>query len=245
MAFPLPDRYVWLARVAPAVIVVLPLAFVLASIPSTRGSTSSLALGTLGGAALTVLAAQLSADAGRRRERDLFHRWGGAPTTRFLRHRNSPMPGPTLARYHRKLEALMGSSLPTEEEERVDTRAADERYSSAVQLLRERTRDRDTYPALFGALADYGFRRNAWGMRPVGLITSVLGLLVCGISAARQRDGDGSATPTILALASGGLFLIWWSVVTRAWVRRGADAYAERLLGALDLLSTERKAGRQ
>ena len=238
MSPPLLDRYAWTARVAPAILVVLPLWLVLAAFPSSRGSMPSILVGSVGGAALMILAAQWAGDAGRRRERGLYRQWGGPPTTRLLRHRTSSLPRPTLARYHAKLGDLLGDPLPSPEGEAADPRAADDRYAAGVGILRERTRISDRFPALNAALADYGFRRNTWGLRPAGLSTSLVGVLGCGLAASRQTS-DAAAVPAVLAVASAALFVVWWRLVQPSWIRRGADSYAHRLLGALDSLPSE------
>lgn len=236
MAAPLLDRYAWAARVAPAVLVVLPVALAASALPTISKTLSSLALSAAGAAALTVLAAQFAGDAGRERERQLFRRWGGAPTTRMLRHRQSSLPAETLNRYHRKLSDLTGLAMPTAAAEVADPNAADGVYASAVAAVRERTRDRERFPAVASALADYGFRRNLWGMRVAGLCTSIGGTVACGGIAWSLRGSDGGDAAIVGVLGNAALTAVWAWAIDPRWVRQAAQGYASRLLGTLDVL---------
>ena len=43
--------------------------------------------------------------------------------------------------------------------------------------LREATRDTSRFPLVFAENANYGFRRNLWGLRPIGTGVAVVLLL--------------------------------------------------------------------
>lgn len=234
----LTNTYSRRARLRPAMIIALPLALAtLAWFPKGIlgwGTFWSLFVWCGG----TALAAQVARDAGKRKEPELFRRWGGKPTTRLLRHRDSPNKI-VLERRHRKLGVLLGGvAMPTTAGEASDPDNADHIYDACTALLLERTRDRKKYELLFEENCNYGFRRNLWGMKPLGVITSVAGVL--SVAALITTDLRATIRPTPLAVVCGAIDLIllvgWLVWFTPEWVRIPADAYAERLLSACETL---------
>jgi hypothetical protein len=232
---PLPDEYTLRARVAPVIVVVAP-AVVFAAASAVLRARVAAVSGVIG-IALLVLAAQLARDAGKRREQGLWQSWGGSPTMRRLRYRDAG-DREAVRLTHARIERLFGHATPTEEAETADPAAADAAYERAITSMRERTRDRKSFNLLFSENADYGFRRNLFGLRAWGIGVAVLTLgasVVLGL----LSDGSGkdrllaAGIPGVAAALALGLFVF---VITPAWVRVPAEAYAERLLGALEQL---------
>lgn len=83
---------------------------------------------------------------------------------------------------------------------------------------------------------NYGYRRNVWGLRPLGIITSVVSLgIAVGIGYGRyQRTGAVSEPIMGAAPLSFVLLLLWLFRFTKEWVRIPAEAYAHRLLETID-----------
>ncbi|MEJ0010168.1 MAG: hypothetical protein WDN72_06460 [Alphaproteobacteria bacterium] len=164
------DRYTYCARLLPALIVSSPLLLVLflvlPSVWKLLGGISAVGLS----AALIFLLGQCGRDMGKRKESGLFERMGGKPTTRLLRHTDSCLSPATKQRYHQYLAAnVPGFHLPTVQQEMVDPAAADRMYDSATDWLRARTRDKATNELLLVENISYGFRRNLWAMKAVGV----------------------------------------------------------------------------
>lgn len=226
------DRYNRLARVLPVYITIAPIALAL---------TATLPHGLdlpIGGAAaivfvpLAYLAGQVGADFGKRLERCLWLKWGGAPTTRFLRHLNSEFNQITRERIHEKLRGL-GLQVPSAGEQEQDVRAADLYYESCTEELIRRTRDKGQFPLVFKGLTEYGFRRNLLGLKPLGLPIAALALLACLWSAV--GDWDPANPPAVAvgaALLTSGLLLSWLAWVNDKAVKIAADRYARFLLEA-------------
>ena len=143
-------------------LVALP-AIVLLGAGVLRASIAGTLLGLL---ALPVLylAGHLARDAGKRIEPGLWESWGGAPTTQLLRHQGPSSP-PRLQALHQAVRDKLGRQLPSEEFEVENPDAADESYEDAVVVLRARTRDQTEFPLIAAENANYGFRRNALGLR--------------------------------------------------------------------------------
>ena len=232
------DPYVRRARLQPAMLVALP--FALATLAWAPG-------GALGWSVLwsllvwcggTALLAQVARDRGRKKEADLFRSWDGKPTTRLLRHRDTTN-ATVLSRRHKRLQRLVtGIRIPTKEEERADPKGADNVYEACTKFLLERTRKKDDFPLVFEENCNYGFRRNLWGMKPIGIVLSVVGTLAVAIIIGfdiRRGIAVGPIIPAALVI-NAALLLGWLFYFKPDWVRTTAEAYAERLLAACEVL---------
>ena len=72
------------------------------------------------------------------------------------------------------LKKWLRYALPTKEEEESSPVSADTKYKSAIGSLLEATRDTSKFPLVFAENANYGFRRNLWGLRPIGTPIAVV-----------------------------------------------------------------------
>ncbi|ESY92996.1 membrane protein [Mesorhizobium sp. LNHC209A00] len=188
---------------------------------------------------------------GRRIEPKLLKKWGGWPTTILLRH-SSELDPHTRKRYHRFLGAgLPDLPFPTADAERADPAAANAVYDSGVKWLREQTRGKD-FPMVNRENAQYGFRRNLLGLKPIGILICLLVLLASLAAVAYTTPGAvrllgthnwpgivtafGRLGPAVLsALAINVVAIFVWSlVVTKRWVREGGFQYATALLASCD-----------
>ena len=232
------DTYARRARLQPALLVALPLGIaVLAWFP--KGLTEwGVFAGLLTSAGGTALLARLARIRGKRLESELFELWGGKPTTVALRHRDSQNPV-LLERRHAQLSRIArGISIPRAPEERVDPHAADAAYDACVTVLIERTRDRKRFPLLFEESCNYGFWRNLWGLRPIGIAASLLGTAAMVLLAYRH----GFALDFKTAIGGGiDLFFLlgWLFLVRKDVVRMAASSYSDRLLGTCEDLAAQ------
>jgi len=64
--------------------------------------------------------------------------------------------------------------MPSEEEEKLNPEGADQAYAAAADVLRPLTNDRKALPFIFKELVAYGFNRNAYGSRWVGLVVAAM-----------------------------------------------------------------------
>lgn len=230
--------YTWRARLQPVLIVALPgLLAGLAWIPQAKSWWEGLG-GLIIGAGIPALLAEFGRDKGKRKEKALFEAWGGKPTTRFLRHREAEN-AVLLERIHRKLQELLPDvRIPTSKEQVEDRVHADQVYDACVAHLRERTRDRKRFRILFDENSSYGFRRNLWGMKPLGITVAVLGTVALGLLVALRGVDSFLSSPTALIAGALNLLLlaVWLIVVKPSWVRSQAEAYAKQLLASCEEL---------
>jgi hypothetical protein len=233
------DPYDRQARLYPAILLVAPVVFSAVAILSARLTeleTIGASIIGLGGAFLLT---QLARDAGKNGEKTLFEKWGGIPSVAIFRHRDRRLDSLTKSRYHKTLAVLVvEAKAPTEEEERTDPAAADEVYSAWSNFLRVNTRDTKKFALLFKENVNYGYRRNVWGLRLLGITASALCLAVCGACIYYWHGSPQALDVTVIAAAvfSASLLLLWLFRFTADWVKVPADAYAERLVECIEAL---------
>lgn len=234
-----PDRYSRNARLYPALLVILPVAVCavfLAKVELSWINALCAGLAAVGG---TYLLAQLARDPGKRREKQLFAKWGGMPSVTILRHQDTRIDPITKARYHERLCALVaGTTAPSPESERMDLASADLCYMAWSTHLRNSARDQKRFPLIFDELVSYGYRRNVLGLRPLGILLSSLCCIATGGFAELQFQHQHEIVPgTWASFAVAIIFLSFWIfIVTPAWVQLIAETYAARLIEAVDNL---------
>ena len=232
----MPDAYTRRARIAPAVLVAIPaLAILVAGALSI--DTAARIVGVLFGS-VGIIIAIVVRGAGRRIQPGLWENWDGPPAQRRLRWRCGDPPD-VVERRHRRIEAVTNEPLADEAAEAADPERAERQYDDAIAILRELTRNRDDFPLVFAENADYGFRRNTYGLRTIGLWVGC-GCLALSISLLLLGDGalSSRATAWIPVAAIGAASALFWGlVVTPGWVRAAAENYADRLHGAVESLT--------
>lgn len=234
------DPYSRRAQLRPALLALLPiLVTTVAVCPEVMGSWHVFA-GILVYAGLTTLIAQLGRDRGRQKQSLLYALWGGKPTTQFLRHRDSPIDRITLKRYHQALGRSINCPFPSAQEEQANPASADEVYESGVRFLLEHSRDRARFSLVFVENVNYGFRRNLWGMKPIGISLAVAGLLLCTMPAFHLWGRTYSPAYVVAVLLDLGLLVVWVTWIHPIWVKTAAEAYALRLLAVCEGLDAGR-----
>lgn len=229
------DPYELKARLAPALLVILPPALLgIAWNPGVSwAGTVVTTLVAFGG---TVLLAQIGRDLGRRKEPWLFALWGGKPTTVRLRHRTPGTNKVMLARYHAKLSKLIATKLPSEAQETKNPDKADETYEAGSAYLRVHTRDVKKFPLVFKENCNYGFRRNLWGLKPIGASLAAIGVIALVSRIVFLWGSSEVLLPATCAAVNGAMLAGWLFWFRPAWVRLAADAYAKELLEACERL---------
>ncbi|MGB9237031.1 MAG: hypothetical protein WCC04_21695 [Terriglobales bacterium] len=233
------DEYTRNARLKPAFLVALPLALTVAVLGFKGSATEGTLFGLASSLGFTFLLSQLVRDRGKAKEPRLFERWNGKPTTAMLRHHDPRLNAHTRARYHMRLSSMLpGISLPTEGDEQADPAQADSKYASCVDYLLSKTRDKERFQLLFQENINYGFRRNLWAMKPVGVAIAVFSLgALALITTLEARTNSVPWFANATAVIITGFLLTWWLIrITPNWVRAIADAYAIRLLACVDEL---------
>jgi hypothetical protein len=238
------DPYSRQARLQPALIVVVPVALLVVVWFPALWSVWGVVLTVASSCGVTLLLSQMARDRGKRLEPELYGAWGGKPSVALLRHRDRNIDENTKARYRAFLASQLPSlNLPTPSEEEADGARADRAYESATAWLLTQTRDTKKFGLLFRENISYGFRRNLWGLKPIGLAIAVASALASTAVLAYSYVAIHAAPPAqvvIVTLATWVLALLWAIWLTPSWVRIPADAYGRQLLAACDTLSSSR-----
>lgn len=240
------DPYERQARLYPGLLVAAPVAVLVACLATPGNLWGSTLVSILVGCGAAYALGRVARDAGKRLQEELFAKWGGAPSTQVLRHSDKVIDAHSKARYHKVLSQGIGKTLPTPETEAADPAAADDFYRAATTWLIGQTRDTKAFPLVFKENIAFGFQRNALGLRPGGIVVSVVCFLaVLASTVYRTRFvADPSldaltraSAPELVALAVSLVFLVVWIYgLNEAALRRTAFAYAVRLFESCDHL---------
>jgi hypothetical protein len=232
------------ARLYPVLLAISPIFVICISVYGMAGDLgnflTSLAT-TFGGLYLLV---NIGRERGKRIESKLFARWGGTPTTQLQRHRDVRIDNITKDARHAFLASKLKVSAPTVAAEKADPEAADQFYAAGTRWLLEHTRDQKRFPLIFAENVSYGYRRNAYGLKPIAVTISVLSILWILISIdgvtlhgidvlAMTQMSHGAKLATFASLST---LAIWLLFFTEQTVKTAAFAYADTFLRACSTL---------
>lgn len=232
------DEYERNARLKPALLAILPLCAAATQFGLTVSGFVAALAGPLSAIGLTFLLSEIARDYGKRKEPYLYKLWGGKPSVAKLRHSNSSLNEITRERYHAAASKLLSRAIPTRDQELADPVGADAVYEAYSNLLLEKTRDHSKFRLIFGELIRYGFRRNLWGLKPIGLGLAIACTFaeIIAIVIHVHRSSEWPVPATVILIFDVLLLCCWVWVITPDWVRRSAESYADRLLASSEVL---------
>lgn len=225
------DRYERGARLYPAILTVAPILISLVLWLPASKSLLAAGGGTLLSAGLVALLVNFARFRGRAVQQQLVARWGGLPTLLAIRHDGALIDQSTRLRYHSALRSR-GQEVPTVAEQARDPEKADSLFATALSWLISNTQDRRVYARLKDENIAFGFRRNLLGLKPVGLVLSLL--TAVGSLAAWLIVPDHKETSLLTGIAGIAASLLWTLVIRPSFVRDAGDAYATELLRICD-----------
>lgn len=242
------DPYDRRARLLPALLCLLPpLAILVLVYPTSLGWRGTV-LTLLASCGAFFMLSRIARDAGRRLQNRLFAAWSGAPTTQVLRHRNRRLDVHTKRALHARLAMLTQVPMPTAQDEQDDPDEADEAYRAAVAWLIKRTRDPKRFSLLFKENTNFGFQRNALGLRWVGVVVALLSIIwILGAAhvliLTRPYYVENWQNITLamgISLVVSVLMLAAWLLaITPGAAKRTGFVYAERLMECADALAAD------
>lgn len=228
------DHYSYRARLQPALITLFPLALGVIAWTGPGKQWMTTLWSVAGTAGLTFLLANVVRNRGKQVEPILWREWGGAPTTQLLRH-HGPGNSVTREHWHRTIPKLTGYQLPTAEEEHANPHRADESYEAAVRSLIGQRGDPKKYPLVYKENVLYGFTRNLYAMRGLGIGFSIVGLAVSAFAVYSFRaQGREEVISWVSAALCTVLLGTWTFRINSAAVRVPAFSFAARLLESFD-----------
>tara|TARA_R110002050_G_scaffold248024_1_gene385826 strand:- start:203 stop:931 length:729 start_codon:yes stop_codon:yes gene_type:complete len=225
------------ARIYPVILSVIPILVIGILFSVTFNSYYQ----TLGGLGITTvlffLFSQLGRDRGKKLEKDLWNKWGGAPSTQILRLRDNTLNSVTKTQYHKIMNSLVETEVkPNSDLESTSPELCDEVYTAWVKYLIGKTRDTNKFNLLFAENINYGFRRNSLGLKPFALtVLIVLYALIIIANYLNFGTWNFKDLNSLLAICILLLPLLYWLfIVNRNWVEIPAFAYAERLAESIE-----------
>jgi hypothetical protein len=233
------DEYTRNARLKPAFLIALPVVLTVSILGFGQSATEGTLFGIASSLGFTFLLSQFVRDMGKAKETLLFEKWGAKPTTAMLRHENEHLNAHTRNRYHSRLGVMLPEiKLPSAAQEKEHPIDADEKYASCVDYLLSKTRDKERFQLLFQENMNYGFRRNLWALKPIGIAVGLLSLAALAFLTRAQARANtiawfGNVTAILIVTV---MLVAWVTHITPKWVKNAADGYAERLLASIDEL---------
>jgi hypothetical protein len=241
------DPYDLRARLFPGLLLLLPAIAFLVLIYGRKNPALVALSSVLAACGGPYLLASFVRTWGQRAQVTLYRTWGAQPASILLRHRDSRLPSQTKLRYHTLAQQKLGVAMPTNADEAKDPNGADQAYAAAADALRPRTADQKKFPFVFKELVAYGFNRNAYGSRWVGVAICVATLIATLLHAgaltvanppldlATLKSLDiAHALTLVIAFV---LILIWLLHFTSRTVEQAGFSYALRLWETLEKIT--------
>lgn len=180
-------------------------------------------------------------DAGKKKENKLWQLWGGMPSAQLMNFDDNGIDRLTKEKYHSKLLTLAPIN-ETVDFKTTDQNKKTEIYSYWTKFLISQTRDTKLYSLLFYENISYGFRRNLWALKPIGIIILISCIIINVIIQEIKYRGftfldfttEFYVSETLLII----LLLIWIFIINPSWVKIPAFSYANRLLESVNNLKT-------
>jgi hypothetical protein len=218
------DKYEVRARLAPAILLVLPVVFpVRLLLPAgVLGWFETLLVSVPVLYGLTFVVRAL----GRRAEPRLWRSWGGPPSTRVCRWRDDGMGKQKKTRLHAVVAQHLHIDLYSPQKERARPEEADQVITDAFGRVKELLRKKDPTGLWSAHNAEYGFARNFLASATWAVLLSVASAGICGTAWLLNKESlalTGFVLDVVLALGF---------MVARIWLMPGvvrfcADRYAE------------------
>jgi hypothetical protein len=219
------DEYELKARIAPALIVAFPVLVDAGFIAPVLTGWPALAAGGVCGVALIYGLGQVMSAKGAAIEPELWQRWGGAPSTRFLRSHDASLGSDLKCSIRDALEKKLSFALLTPAEGAKNPMAEDHAIKEAFQQVRPYLRKHDPAGLWYKQNAEYGFCRNLLGCRVLWLSTA-LAATVFAITSGVKKGGLFNPGSVIGLLCVACAIFIGWAVLPRI-TKRAAEAYAQ------------------
>ena len=234
------DKYVWHARVLPAFLTLLPLLVAFFAWDAKIEETAKPLAAAAVGAGMVTMLASLARNAGKKAEERIVKKRGGLPATIMLRHSDAILEKGTKRRYHEALAKLMPTTkAPSPKQEATDGANADQTYQTWIRYLLGKTREKKKFDLVFTENMEYGFRRNLFGLRPLGITVALVSAAVCvwKIVLAHHTKAPVTALEIACLLGCVAMIAVWAFAINEYWVWSAGNAYALRLLEAIDQFS--------
>lgn len=211
------DAYERTARLIPALLVLAPSAAALWGLWGSWQISTPLLLILL--LVLSVPLAEWTRKQGRKKQDSLWSNWGGSPLAIALRQPSAAHLEEFRHRALSRLNHLYAEETPT---------GGSEDYELIAALAASYAREGGSQ-TVFPENVSYGFARNSYGVRPVGIAIAGATLLLLVI--VFLADLSSNTAGLIMALSVSASTLCWWLFgVNKGRVRDAGDRYATAVI---------------
>lgn len=220
------DKYFWVARVLPGLILAVPLVVVAFGVMPGLCDVLDTAFAKVGtSGAILFLLGSLTRCSGKAIEPRLWRRWDGPPTTRLLRWRDASRTDKWKEVIHAKVHRLTGIRLMTAEQEARQPTEADKLIADAQSMLRSTIRNSEAASLVNSLNMEYGFARNLLGSGWPWIGTSLVATLASLVGLKQAV----TAAPYALIIGAASLLLamVCTFKMLPHLVKQVADRYAE------------------
>jgi hypothetical protein len=169
-------------------------------------------------------------------EPNLWSSWGGPPSTRFLRYRDTYLGDDLKASIREEVLRRFAVELPTAEEEARNADLADKEISDSFRQVRSFLRQKDPNGLWQKHNIEYGFCRNLLACRVLWTVLSVAALTFAVANAMRTGQPIVNAGSIVGLLSFLCAIYVGWLLLPKG-VKSVADAYAESAWLAFLLVS--------
>ncbi|MEU4497638.1 hypothetical protein AB0F96_30445 [Streptomyces sp. NPDC023998] len=240
------DDYERRARLAPGLLVLLPINLALAVLGLSKAPVVVSVLAALSLAGGPIVLAELVRHRGRKVQEKLWTSWGGSPTIQKLRLRQEGQNTLQRETWRNAVSSVTGIGLPSVRSERANATRADEVIEVAVGQVRSLTRDETKFPLVRAENRSYGFHRNLYGIRWAGRTTAllvVLGIVAYMLWIANVDHQPSLTHVNVFALLAAMVCLVIWCILpSQERMNSAAERYAYELLQAAVVLNVEKSA---
>lgn len=237
------DGYTFQARIIPSIVFLIPIIVELNYVFAKLNYNITITLPIINIATLcfVMIFANWVRYLGRKREKELFKLWGGAPTTRFLRYNNEEFNPQLKAQVKHYLKVMFNKiKFPKEDFETQNPEQADKVYEVYVANIRSLTRDNKKFKLIWVENKNYGMWRNLYGIKKLALV-EIGFLIIANMFLAIFCESLFFANEVIaIDLFYFADLIMWVFIVTEKRVKDVANCYTERLFEAVIMLNDGR-----
>lgn len=184
------DDYEIRARILPAIIVFLPVMVpMFLIIYSEIAPIVSFLFSGLVFAALLYPLSFIVRKPGSKLEKTLWEQWDGPPSTRVMRWRDNTFSIALKTELHKAVWGYCGIALSNLDEEQNDPHEADRKIGDAFSQVKHLVYHDNPKGMWRKFNAEYGFNRNLLGCKYLWVVSSFVGVVICGFCGYFTRDG--------------------------------------------------------
>lgn len=237
------DAYELKARIAPGLIVALPMLAVIIYAAPVLSSWSIFAASGVCSLALLYGLGHVVRACGDAIESGLWESWGGPPSSRFMRQRDSTFGTDLKNSIHRALERTFCLQVLNSDDEARNSERADKAIADAFRRVRQYLRLHDPDGLWSKHNIEYGFCRNLLACRVMWVLIAISSAIFSVVHAAVTGGGVVNPALIVSCLSLVCALYVGWFILPKLTKRIG-ESYAEFAWMAFLELS-ERQAAEQ